>query len=153
MVGALALSITAPGCASSEEAQTEVSVAVAPDVGADGGAPNPASARGAAGACRGTVPGEIMKAAEAHVRFTVERICPGYVTITPGMTVQFTNDGDEAATVSMGDANGTETIWSAELAPDETVERTFDDLAVFSYTVSMIPTFRGVIEVREDDGT
>lgn len=89
-----------------------------------------------------------MAQAQAEVQFSVDRVCPGYVTIETSMFVGFTNESDAEATVELSALDGGAPVWSAELSPGERVERRFEQAGNFRYSVSLLADFGGIIEVR-----
>ncbi len=101
------------------------------------------------------MPGEILTEAEAVVRFSTAKACPGYVTVRPGTEVTFHNEDSTAHRVTINGTNATgETlpeVASGVAQPGATWVLAFDDLGMFSYTLDAIPTFRGTVEVTEGD--
>lgn len=105
--------------------------------------------------CISRMPGEILTEAEAVVRFSTAKACPGYVTVRPGTQVTFHNEDSTAHRVTINATNATgETlpeVASGVAQPGATWVLAFDDLGMFSYTLDAIPTFRGTVEVTEGD--
>lgn len=105
--------------------------------------------------CVSRMPGEILTEAEAVVRFSTAKACPGYVTVRPGTKVTFHNEDSTAHRVTINGTNATgETlpeVGSGVAQPGATWVLTFDDLGMFSFTLDAIPTFRGTVEVTENE--
>ena len=107
--------------------------------------------------CQDKGPGEIMSAAEAIVRFSTEIVCPGYVTITVGTPVTFTNTAEESLTVEVTatDASGAMDdlpFFGRSIAAGGSVEYTFEETGLYAYTIDALEGFRGTIEVLPPEG-
>lgn len=105
--------------------------------------------------CVSKMPGEILTEAEAVVAFSTTKACPGYVTIRPGTEVTFRNEDSVAHRITINGTNATgeklPVVANGTAQPGATWAHTFDDLGMFSYTLDAIPTFRGTVEVTEND--
>ncbi len=108
----------------------------------------------AEGRCITRMPGEILSADEAVVRFTPEQVCPGYVTIVPGTPVTFLNADTVEHTITITEGNAPDgTVVTTGIAPPGgTWVQTFDALGTFSYLTDAIPSFRGTVEVTGGGG-
>lgn len=94
------------------------------------------------------MPGDILSAEDAIVRFSPGMVCPGYVTVNPGTPVGFLNLSDKPETVKLApEANGTP-VWTATLDPGASKEFPTEDLGVLYYQVSAISSFVGTVEVK-----
>lgn len=117
----------------------------------DGHSPTPTNEMG----CVSRMPGEILTEAEAVVTFSTAKACPGYVTIRLGTTVTFHNEDSVAHRVTINGTNATGAqlpeVAGGTAQPGQTWTHTFDDLGMFSYTLDAIPTFRGTVEVTENE--
>ncbi len=100
------------------------------------------------------MPGEILSAADAVVRFSPEQVCPGYVTIAPGTDVTWANVDTVAHTVTITEGNNDpqgKPVASTTVAPGTTWVRAFDQAGVYTFTTDAIPSFRGTVDAS--DGT
>lgn len=99
--------------------------------------------------CVARMPGELLTAAEAVVKFSSERVCPGYVTVAPGTTVTWLNRDNVARTVTVSTGMGTngDVVVQQSVRPGEQFQRDFTTVGVFSYRTDAIPSFQGTIEV------
>ena len=107
--------------------------------------------------CTDYTPGEILSAAEAVVTFSTEIVCPGYVTITVGTPVTFTNTADTSLTVEVTSTDRSGALddlpfFGRSIAPFGSVEYTFTETGLFAYTVDALEGFRGTIEVLPPEG-
>lgn len=102
------------------------------------------------GFCPPSMPGEIMSADEAVVKFSPTQVCPGYVTVVPGTEVTFNNLDTKPAdvTVYAGPGDDADEVWTANLGPGKSESTSFDDPTVLYYVVSSIESFRGTIEIK-----
>lgn len=94
-------------------------------------------------------PGQLMSAAEATIRFSVDRVCPGYVTIAPGTTVEVRNESAESATVTVRrglEASG-DVVFERKLPPGGQTTVTLEEPGFHLYTVDLLESFKGTIEV------
>jgi plastocyanin len=98
----------------------------------------------AAGECASRMPGDVLTAAEAVVRFSAQRVCLGYVTVAPGTEVSWQNAGDQPGTVTVTTPTP---VTSPAVAPGDTWTHRFDDRGVFSYRIDVLPAFVGTVEV------
>jgi len=103
----------------------------------------------AEGQCISRMPGEILTADEAVVRFSTTRVCVAYVTIKPGTPVTFKNEDSVAHTISITETDLTTGAPVADgvAGPGLTWVRTFDTEGVFSFVTDAIPSFHGTVEV------
>ncbi len=95
------------------------------------------------------MPGQILTADEAVVRFSPSQVCPGYVTIALGTPVTFKNQDTSAHTITITEGNmpGGKTVTSGTAEPGQVWVRTFDTVGTFTYVTDAIPSFRGTVEV------
>ena len=105
--------------------------------------------------CISRMPGEILTEAEAVVRFSTTKACPGYVTIRPGTKVTFHNEDSVAHRITVNPTNATgeqlPEVAAGTAGPGRTWMHVFDDLGMFSFSLDAIPSFRGPVEVTEGD--
>lgn len=103
------------------------------------------------GGCPMIPPGQVMSAAEATIRFSVDRVCPGYVTIPVGTTIEVRNEATKSArfVVKEGPDGSGATVFDLELDAGEATSVTFDKAGFHLYTTSLLPSFKGNIEVRD----
>jgi plastocyanin len=99
--------------------------------------------------CTFRMPGEILTADEAVVRFDQTGVCPGYVTIAPGTAVTWQNTDTVAHTVTITEGNlpGGNEIATGTVPPGGTWVQTFDSEGFSLFVTDAIPAFRGVVEV------
>lgn len=103
------------------------------------------------GRCISRMPGEILTAEEAVVRFSSQQVCPGYVTILPGTAVTFKNRDTVAHTITITEGNmpdGKE-IANGIAEPGQTWVREFNTLGTFTFVTDAVPSFRGSVEVTD----
>lgn len=86
---------------------------------------------------------------EVQVRVADNAFEPGTLTVTPGTTVTWTNDGNDSHTVSADDGS----FDSARLDPGESFSVTFDEAGTFAYFCAFHPGMVGTIVVSEDAAT
>lgn len=100
--------------------------------------------------CVSHMPGEILTAEEAVVRFQGGAICPGYVTVRPGTPITFQNIDDVAHTVVIGTGltPDEDVLESTQLTPGQSWAKTFDEPQTVNYFVDGFEGFRGTLEVR-----
>jgi plastocyanin len=101
-----------------------------------------------AGGCPSRMPGELLLAEEAVVKFTPESVCPGYVTVLPGTPVTWQNNGKESATVTVTRSDNGDAVVTFDLAAGATHVVPFDTAGTFLYRVSSLPAFTGTVEAR-----
>lgn len=113
--------------------------------------PAPGTTSPGDGGCVTRMPGQILSAEEAVVRFSPSQVCPGYVTIAPGTPVTFANQDTKAHTITITEGNlpGGKVVADGVAEPGQTWVRTFDTLGAFTYTTDAIPSFRGTVEVTD----
>jgi plastocyanin len=121
------------------------------------GAPKPATAGTTypEGQCISRMPGQILTADEAVVRFSPSQVCPGYVTIVPGTPVTFKNQDTKAHTITITEGNMPDgkAVTNGIAEPGQTWVRTFDTVGTYTYVTDAIPTFRGTVEVTTPGAT
>ncbi len=83
---------------------------------------------------------------EARVRVVDNAFEPGTLTIAPGTTVTWTNEGNDSHTVSADDGS----FDSARLDPGESFSVTFEDVGTFGYHCAFHDGMAGTIVVAED---
>ena len=95
------------------------------------------------------MPGQILSAEEAVVRFSPSQVCPGYVTIVPGTPVTFKNQdtATHSITISEGNMPGGKVVMTGTAEAGRAWVQTFDTLGTFTYVTDAIPSFRGTVEV------
>lgn len=142
----------AMGCSSSstDTAATDPS---APSSSATGGTIAAPGTTEPGSRCVSRMPGEILSAEEAVVRFSPSQVCPGYVTIVPGTPVTFVNDDTQTRTVTITEGNLPDgaVVATGTVDAGGTWVRTFDTAGTFTYVTDAIPTFRGAVEVTTGD--
>lgn len=101
--------------------------------------------------CPHRLPGELLTADEAVVRFSPTRICPGYVTVGLGTEVTFVNLGVEPYDVTiwsgMAAAASDTPLVTTSVAPGDRWGWTPPEVAVYTYRTGAIETMTGTIEV------
>ena len=147
----LLVAVLAASCGSSSEQAAATSTtppSTAPSAATGSGTTAPA------GGCISRIPGAVLRADEAVVRFDPQQVCPGYVTIAPGTPVTFINQDAQAHTVTITEGS----LPDGAVVETTTVEaggswaRTFDAVGTFTYVTDAIPSFRGAIEVTTGGG-
>lgn len=100
--------------------------------------------------CQSRMPGELLSAEEAVVRFQAGAICPGYVTVKTGTPITFQNIDSTTHTVVIGTGltPDKDVVASQELAPGATWVQTYDAPVTYNYFVNGFEGFRGTLEVR-----
>jgi len=95
------------------------------------------------------MPGQVLTAEEAVVRFSPSQVCPGSVTIVPGTPVTFKNQDAVVHTVTITEGNmpGGKAVSSGTAEAGGTWVRQFDSPGTFTYVTDAIPSFRGTVEV------
>lgn len=148
----VALSLAAAGCASGDTAdpaataRPTTSVANKPGTSATTNplvAPDPV--------CISHTPGAVMNEASAHVFIDKNRVCPGYVTVVEGTAITFHNTGTTPLTlaVAKGYTATEKPVTSLTIAAGATAQyRPKTPIAALYFFPSVIPSFRGTIEVR-----
>ena len=162
-VAALALTATLMGCGSSTTSSAPATSAPTTAGSSRGSTPGgstvdtgpkaPGTTYPEDGRCISRMPGEILTAEEAVVRFSTAQVCPGYVTILPGTAVTFSNKDSVAHTISITEGNmpGGKEIANGVAEPGQTWVRDFNTLGMFTFVTDAVPSFRGTVEVT--DGT
>ncbi len=119
-------------------------------VGAPGApAPTTGPRNSAPNACDSKMPGEVMTAEEAVVRFSDQQVCPGYVTVALGTPVTWRNTGQTTYTVTIKDG-------PLPSSPDLQRERVEPGASVavelpsgqFAWTTDALEAFVGTVEVQ-----
>lgn len=147
------LAVVALGCSSSTEQATTTSTTSGASTPATGGQTT-TPVIDDDGRCITRMPGEILSADEAVVRFTPVQVCPGYVTIAPGTPVTFTNADTVVHTITITEGNMPDgaVVATGTAEPGGSWVQTFDTLGSYSYVTDAIPSFRGTVEVTTGDG-
>jgi plastocyanin len=147
---AAVLPTAALGCSSSKgSASAPTSTTIASD-GTTPGTATDSTGTGRQGFdCTFRMPGEILTADEAVVRFDSTGVCPGYVTIAPGTPVTWQNIDtvEHTVTVTEGNLPGGKEVATDTVPPGGTWVRTFDSEGFSLFVTDAIPAFRGVVEV------
>jgi plastocyanin len=104
---------------------------------------------GAAGDCPMRMPGELVAEAEAVVKFDVDRVCPGYLTVAPGTTVRLRNESSDPAqvTVEFGEQSPGTPLLDETVDPGDETSIELNDAGFYRYRTSTIPSFVGTFEV------
>lgn len=149
--GAAVLLAVGLGCSSTSSTETAGSTTAAPATTATGGS-RPGTAGTTypeGGKCLSRMPGEILTADEAVVRFTPSQICPGYVTVAPGTPVTFKNNdtASHVVTITEGTSGTGKTVATATVAAGKTWAQSSDTPGSSTFVIDAIPSFRGTIEV------
>lgn len=115
------------------------------------GAPAPTTRprSSAPNACDSKMPGEVMTAEEAVVRFSDQQVCPGYVTVALGTPVTWRNTGQTTYTVTIKDG-------PLPSSPELRRERVEPGASVavelpsgqFAWTTDALEAFVGTVEVQ-----
>jgi plastocyanin len=147
---AVTLPVAALGCSSSKQ---DASAPTSTTTAAEGTTPGTATDSTDAGRqgfdCTFRMPGEILTADEAVVRFDPTGVCPGYVTIAPGTPVTWQNIDtvEHTVTITEGNLPGGKEVATGTVPPGGTWVRTFDSEGFSLFVTDAIPAFRGVVEV------
>ena len=151
-----ALAVATPiglAACSDDEASAPEQVPLAIEEAAPGTVPPPTMPTD----CVDYPPGDILSAAEANVRFSTESVCPGYVTITVGTPVTFTNTIDESfdvtvTTLELDGTLGEIPFFARTIPPLGTVDYTFEEEGLYAYRLDALEGFKGTIEVLPPEG-
>ncbi|MEJ5254109.1 MAG: hypothetical protein WHS89_02050 [Acidimicrobiales bacterium] len=101
-------------------------------------------------ACDSKMPGEVMTAEEAVIRFSSQQVCPGYVTVALGTPVTWRNTGDAVYTVTIkaGPLPSSTAIRQERVDPGATVVVELPTAGQFAWTTDALEAFVGTIEVQ-----
>jgi hypothetical protein len=101
--------------------------------------------------CDAKPPGELMTEAEAVIYFSAESVCPGYVTVTAGMSVTWHNAGDVAFDVVVR----ADPVPDAPVYTEQTIEPggewqyEFIEPDQYAWRTNAVDGFVGYIEVQD----
>ena len=109
----------------------------------------PTAAAGAAGLgdCAQHMPGEVLTAADAVERFDTQMVCLGYVTVTPGTAITWTNRDTAAHDVTILDDEDRR-INGFTVGAGESVTTPAAAVGVYRFRTTAIDSFVGTIEVQ-----
>jgi hypothetical protein len=151
VVASLALLATVAGCSGSGGDKAGTNPTISPETTTAEGSPTGPAGRASCGEIE---PGVVVDRSQATIYFDTESVCPGWVTVSQGTQVTFTNDGAATATVVV---TATQLPDSAEVArftipaggsqPLDTL-----DVATMGFSTDALPGFRGTVEVVGADG-
>lgn len=99
------------------------------------------------GDCPQRMPGDLLTAEEARVRFNTQMVCLGYVTVVPGTIISWINDDVADHTVTLLDDEGNE-LNHFEVAAGRTVTTPAAGTGVYRFKTTAIESFTGTIEVQ-----
>ncbi|MEZ5323123.1 MAG: hypothetical protein R2698_13805 [Microthrixaceae bacterium] len=98
--------------------------------------------------CGHFMPGELLTPEQAVVGFSADKVCPAYITVTTKVPTGFHNSGAVSASVTILDEAGAEQA-TMTVRPGETRRWQTGKAAIYRFSLSVIPTFTGTIEVHE----
>ena len=99
------------------------------------------------GGCAMHMPGELLSAEEAVVRFDPQMVCLGYVTVLPGTPITWINADTADHEVAILDDEGKE-LNRFGVAAGESTTTPAAATGIYRYKVTAIETFTGTIEVQ-----
>lgn len=101
-------------------------------------------------ACDSKMPGQVMTAEEAVVRFSNQQVCPGYVTVALGTPVTWQNTGDAVYTITIKDGPlpGSTAVRLERIDPGASVVVDFPSAGQFAWTTDALEAFVGTVEVQ-----
>lgn len=97
--------------------------------------------------CAMHMPGELLSAEEAVVRFTPQMVCLGYVTVLPDTPITWINADTADHEVTILDDGGKE-LNRFGVAAGESTTTPAAATGIYRYKVTAIETFTGTIEVQ-----
>ncbi|WP_334144747.1 cupredoxin domain-containing protein [Rhabdothermincola sp.] len=150
---AVALTASLAGCSSGGRGGGSDADRAAPPPTTAGATGAPAPTTGprssAPNACDSKMPGEVMTAEEAVVRFSDQQVCPGYVTVALGTPVTWRNTGQATYTVTIKDGP---LPTSAELRRERVEPGASVAVELpsgqFAWTTDALEAFVGTVEVQ-----
>ena len=138
------------GCSASEDT---AATTTSSDTSASEGTTSAGGVTDPLGECPHKLPGEVLTADEAVVRFSPARVCPGYVTVGLGTPVGFVNIGGAAATVAIWEGIATDAaeppLTDERLEAGGRWEWSPTEIGVYTYRTDALESFTGTIEVLE----
>jgi len=111
------------------------------------GMPMPVAVNADVEGCAQHMPGDLLTADEAVVRFDRQMVCLGYVTVTTDTPVTWTNTDDLEHTVTIVDADDVQ-VAEFTVAAGESLQRPADTVGITTFTLTAIPSFVGTVEVQ-----
>ena len=110
-------------------------------------APTKAATNAGFGDCAQHMPGELLTPEEAVVRFDTQMVCLGYVTVTTGTPIAWTNNDTAEQTVTILDDEDRE-LNEFTVDAGETITTPAASTGVYRFHITAIDSFTGTIEVQ-----